>query len=339
MLKSPFALLTGALALLFGLSAASPLQAAALRHFTYQERIGGQVTDLELYATDPEVAQQTATAIWQRLNQQLLFLQGARQLVSRAHLKTTPISPELEQLLSRLQSFCTQSQRAFDPTDAPIRRLWGFDPPALSYQVPKPEALAKALKQVNCTQMEVQRVPLGLFMGSTELSWELFTQGWLVSQGADLLTRSSLTGARLAMGAITYYHGAPADAPAWKVPVVHPRRNNELLTYLYLNNQSLAIVGDYQNYFTHNGRRLSSLLDPRTGYPAYDTIAVYVSAPDPLNAELLARAVAVLDDTGTRELLKSQPRSSITKLVERNGVFLPLNYAPEPLPTPDTRRR
>jgi thiamine biosynthesis lipoprotein ApbE len=68
------------------------------------------------------------------------------------------------------------------------------------------------------------------------------------------------------------------------------------------------------------------LLDPRTGYPTRETVAVSVTAASALDAEMIAYATAVLDDTGTKDLLKRLQRSSVIKIVDRNGLLLPLRY-------------
>ena len=70
-----------------------------------------------------------------------------------------------------------------------------------------------------------------------------------------------------------------------------------------LSDLALSTSGDYQKFFTDaQGRRLSHLLDPRTGWPVQHSLgSVSVVAPDGMTADGLATTLFVLGvDEGLR---------------------------------------
>jgi thiamine biosynthesis lipoprotein len=253
-------------------------------------------------------------------------LQQAQALLEAARKSTVPVPAEVYKLFEKLLKVCELSDGAFDPSDQPLRQLWGFSPDALSYHVPTAAELASVRQLVNCKQIELKSVPPTLYLANPriQISWSQFASGWLMDQALQSLEK--FPAARLSTQGVTYYHGSPLDAPAWKVPVPNPRHPEETMTYLYLKNQALSVLGDYQDYFLHNGVRYSSLLDPRTGLPNSESIAVHVVSATAMDAELIARAVAILDDEGSKQLLKALQRSSVYKIVDRNGLLVPLSY-------------
>lgn len=297
-----------------------------LQKFNHTFMIGQRRFYLEFYAPSEAEAHRQIKSLEDTLQKHQLLLEQAHQALLAARERTVAVSPEIYGLLDKLKSVCQLSQGAFDPTDQPLRALWGFIPDALSYRVPRPDEIQQARQAVDCSQLELKPVPPTLFLGkpNMQLNWDLFSNGWLVDQSLGAL--STLPAAMLRSEHVAYYHGAPPDAPAWKVPVPNPRHPETPFSYLYLKNQALTILGDYQNYFLHNGIRYSSLLDARTGYPNQENVAVQVTSASALDAELIANAAAVLDDAGTQKLLQALQRSNVLKIVDRNGLLVPMTY-------------
>lgn len=313
------------LALLSGLPALA-VSPPPLQKFLHTFEIGNRRFELELYISSESASRRTIQQLQETLQHHQRLLDAARSTLAQARSKTVGLDPEIYALLDKLRSVCQLSQGAFDPTDRPLRELWGFLPEALSYHLPAPAEIQAARQAVDCGNIDLKPVPPTVFLADPrlELDWDLFSAGWLLDQSQKVL--SPLPAAMLKSNTVAYYHGTPPDAPAWKVPVPNPREPEEIFTYLYLKNQALTILGNYQNYFLHNGIRYSSLLDARTGYPNQENIAVQVTSASALDAELIAHAAAVLDDDGTHKLLAALQRSNVFKIVDRNGLLVPMSY-------------
>src|SRR6185436_14620584 len=82
----------------------------------------------------------------------------------------------------------------------------------------------------------------------------------------------SLAGLLINLGGdIAAWGNDAGNQKGWLVGVQNPREpydNAKPLTRLRLANHAVATSGDYERYYTVEGKRYSHLLDPRTGRPA-----------------------------------------------------------------------
>ncbi len=80
-----------------------------------------------------------------------------------------------------------------------------------------------------------------------------------------------------------------------------------------ISNIALATSGDYRNYYEVGGRRVSHLVDPRTGLPASgDLASVSVLHDSAAMADALATALSVL---GVDEALELAERRDLAVLL------------------------
>jgi thiamine biosynthesis lipoprotein len=75
-----------------------------------------------------------------------------------------------------------------------------------------------------------------------------------------------------------------------------------------VTDHGVATSGDYLRHFQFNGRRYGHILDPRTGYPAFnDCRAVSVIAPSCTIAGLLSTSVCILGAKEGLQLIELHP--------------------------------
>ncbi len=79
----------------------------------------------------------------------------------------------------------------------------------------------------------------------------------------------------------------------WRVGIRDPRKPKVLRTVELEARESIVTSGDYERFFTYQGKRYHHLLDPRTGYPVTDTASVTVIDNDPELADSAATALMV----------------------------------------------
>ena len=90
--------------------------------------------------------------------------------------------------------------------------------------------------------------------------------------------------------------GLNAAGEPWRIAVEHPDPGAETFhRVLPLGGWAMATSGDYRNFREWGGRRLSHMIDPRTGRPVDHALAsVTVVADRCMSADGLATAVLVL---------------------------------------------
>ena len=101
--------------------------------------------------------------------------------------------------------------------------------------------------------------------------------------------------------------GPRRDGDAWRVGIDDPARPGEATLYrVDIERGGLATSGDARRFVMHEGRRLSHILDPRTGWPVENAPrAVTVLAATCVEAGTLA-TLALLHGAGAGAFLRAQ---------------------------------
>jgi thiamine biosynthesis lipoprotein len=63
---------------------------------------------------------------------------------------------------------------------------------------------------------------------------------------------------------------------------------------MYLEDKGVDTSGDYERYFTLDGKRYSHIIDPRSGYPAEGVMSATVIAGSSVIADIVATTLCVL---------------------------------------------
>lgn len=88
--------------------------------------------------------------------------------------------------------------------------------------------------------------------------------------------------------------GSPPQGGDWAVMVRDPEHRETPLLTFGIPYGSVVTSGNDENYTVVEGRRLSHIVDPRTGWPVEALKCVSVLSPDPELGDALATAISVL---------------------------------------------
>ena len=89
-----------------------------------------------------------------------------------------------------------------------------------------------------------------------------------------------------------------------------------------VTDHAVATSGDYLRHFTVNGRRYGHILDPRTGYPAFnDCRAVSVIAPSCTIAGLLSTSVCILGAKEGLQLVELHPGAAAAVTTDSTKLY------------------
>jgi thiamine biosynthesis lipoprotein len=80
---------------------------------------------------------------------------------------------------------------------------------------------------------------------------------------------------------------------------------------------AISTSGDYIRYFIKDGKRYHHLLNPKTGYPAYECQSVTVIAKNAVYADGLATGIFILGPQKGMEILKELGFDGV--IVDRDG--------------------
>ena len=123
-----------------------------------------------------------------------------------------------------------------------------------------------------------------------------------------LKKQKEVSGAVIAVGGSILLYGSKADGSDWNVAVQNPRgQDGEAMGVLSLSDTTnVSTSGDYEKYFTQDGKRYHHILDPSTGYPADSgLISVTIVSDSGLLSDGLSTACFVLGKEKGEKLLET----------------------------------
>ncbi|MDY0167962.1 MAG: FAD:protein FMN transferase [Thermoguttaceae bacterium] len=213
---------------------------------------------------------------------------------------------ELLELAGRLHH---QTNKAFDVTSAPLSEAWGFA--GREAHVPGEAELQAAMALVGWQWIELdpRQRTVRLLKEGVRINLGSIGKGYALDRCAEELAAAGVHDFLLHAGgsSIVARGDCIADPPGWIVGIPHPLRPDRRLAELRLKNRALATSGSRFQSFMHEGRRLSHVLDPRTGWPAEGVLTATAIAFDAATADALSTAFFVLGPEGTQQFCEDHP--------------------------------
>jgi thiamine biosynthesis lipoprotein len=200
----------------------------------------------------------------------------------------TPVTLELFGLLKRVFEWEEKTGGTFDPTVAPLVRVWGLRTegrsPGLAELLAARRVTGPSLFTFRESPLRISR--LDALAGIDEGAWG---KGWALDRAAEAARAEGATAVVLDLGGQVLAGGDESS-----VAVAHPRDRGRTVATIRLKDASASTSGNSERGLVVNGRRVGHLLDPRTGEPARDFGSVTVVAKDGLTADILSTAFFVL---------------------------------------------
>lgn len=217
----------------------------------------------------------------------------------------------LLQLAARLHD---ETGGAFDITSAPLSDTWGFS--RRQGKIPTPDELAAAQALVGGDRLELdpERQTVRFSTPGVRLNLGAIGKGYALDQCAEKLLDAGVHDFMIHGGQSSVLaRGSTAGDPAggWLVGVHHPLRRHQRLAEIRLRDRALATSSSEKQFFRHQGRRLSHILDPRTGWPAEGLLSATVLAPTAAMADGLSTAFFVMGVDPTMEFCRNRPELAV----------------------------
>ena len=206
---------------------------------------------------------------------------------------TLKVSPETFYIIQRSKEFYHLSNGAFDITIAPLMDLWGFTNG--DYNTPSEAKIEKALKLVGSDKIILHQSSFVIQFIAPGIKIDLgaIAKGYAIDCAVKKVRAYGIKDFLINAGGQVYCSGERFGKP-WVVAIKNPRAN-ELASYLELKNKAISTSGDYEQYFFKNKKRYAHIINPKTGYPAENSIAsVTVIAEDGLTADALSTSIFIL---------------------------------------------
>jgi len=193
------------------------------------------------------------------------------------------VPAELALAVKLAMDVAQKSDGAYDITVGPLVNLWGFGPTTRRAAPPTPGEILAARSNVGLDLVEVDLDPPALRKKRPGVYVDLSSvgQGIAVDKAAEALERLGVLRYCVDFSGEVRTRGLNAEGQPWRIGVETPTPGvRSLYRVIALSGESIATSGDYRNFIDGQGRRLSHILDPRTGYPVdHALVSVSVIAP------------------------------------------------------------
>ncbi len=240
--------------------------------------------------------------------------------LSRLNATTTAVTVIEDEALGSVAAFALQlaeqSGGAFDPTLAPLLRLWGFGPGPTPALPPPEEALSDARQRVGWQLVELRREACGWAMrrqAPVELDLDAVAQGFTADAVAEALRARGATNFMVEVGGEVVVSGHNAERRPWRIGVDLPLPDTlpgeRLAGVLHVTDCGIATSGGYRRRRSGGGDPAIHIFDGRLGRPlTRERMSVTVVACDGLTAVGLATAALILGpEEGVAWLAKRWP--------------------------------
>jgi thiamine biosynthesis lipoprotein len=236
-----------------------------------------------------------------------------------------PVSPEMLEVLVEAERVAAATGGAFDVTVGPLVEAWGFGPRGVPGPPPAPSALAALRARVGWELLVLDPIQGTAAKRRPELVLDAdgIAPGYAVDRIAAALEELGWIDYLVEIGGEVRARGSGPEGDPWRVGVERADAPpGTVLRALALDGGALATSGDYRSARTVASRRVSHILDPRTGEPVAHTLAAAtVLAPRCVTADALATALMVM---GPDEALAFAEREGLGVLlqVRENGALV-----------------
>jgi thiamine biosynthesis lipoprotein len=205
----------------------------------------------------------------------------------------------------------TLSGGALDITVGPLVKAWGFGTTPIAKH---DKAYIDSLLQfVGMEKVKLEGRKIIKKYPGVKLDVNAVAQGYSVDVISKFFDDKGIKNYLVEIGGEVRAKGTNSRDKYWHVGIDKPSDGNmvpgeELQAIIELNNKSLTTAGNYRKFFEENGVKYGHTIDPKTGFPARNTLlSASVIADDAVTADAWDTAFMVLGFEKSIELLKSLP--------------------------------
>jgi FAD:protein FMN transferase len=227
---------------------------------------------------------------------------------------------ETDRLFNLCQELFFFTRGSFDPSALPLIQLWNWkqQPPV----IPDDAAIQAARALVGWNK--IQRRPGGIFLPQAGMALDLGGIGkeYAVDCVTNMAIERGIQNVLVDFGQDVRVHGHAPDKKFWWIGLDDAKTPGKCWAGVAITDHAVASSGDYLRNFVFNGRRYGHILDPRTGYPAFnDCRAVSIIAPSCTIAGLLSTSVCILGAKEGLQLVELHPGAAGAVTTETTKLY------------------
>jgi thiamine biosynthesis lipoprotein len=227
-----------------------------------------------------------------------LSLYKPYSLISQFNRSTTGLQADrhLQKVVRKAQQVSKKTNGAFDITVQPLVQAWGFGAEPVS-ALPDSAAIQALLKCVGTDKLRLRQNHLQKTSPCVAIDVNGIAQGYTVDVLADFLEKNGIRNYLVELGGEIRVKGQKPDGKLMVIGIEGPAGGNPDDPYpiqkiVRLEKGAITSSGNYRKFYQSGSRKISHLIDPKTGYPLEnELISVTVWAKDAMTADAYDNAL------------------------------------------------
>lgn len=197
---------------------------------------------------------------------------------------------------------------AFDITVGPVVDAWGFGNKTFARH--DTAFIDSLLQFVGMDKVKLEGRKLIKKLPGIKLDVNALAQGYSVDLVCDFFKSKGIRNYLVEIGGEVRGKGTNAKNKLWQIGIDRPKDDNimpgsDLQAIVQIDNKALSTSGNYRAFYVEDGIKYSHEIDPKTGFPARNTLlSTSVVCDDCITADAYSTAFMVLGLEKSKELLK-----------------------------------
>lgn len=260
----------------------------------------GTTYHITWYAEDSTVSQLQIDSILQKIDTSL-SIYNPQSLITKFNNGNSGVVMDnhFRIVLNKSLETYHQTHGIFDITVLPLVQAWGFGPKKVTV-LPDSTTIRSIKACVSSLNLYTKGNALYKRKSCTGIDVNGIAQGYSVDVVANFLEAHGIRNYLVEIGGEIRVkgHKQPGNEKM-KIGIEAPGENDFELSMISkiisVDSGAITTSGSYRKFYESEGKKITHLIDPRTGYPAQnELISVTVFAPDAITADALDNALMVM---------------------------------------------
>ena len=289
-------------------------------------QLGTKIT-IKLQAKESLPVKDVLKAAFDRIHEIELMMSARRsdsiltQINATGKSKGYEIPAELGMIISKAGEYSRLTGGAFDISVGPILNLYRIA--AQTKTSPSEQEIADTKQLVDYRNISLSEDLQSLTLANDSMALDLgaIAKGYAIDEAIAILGEHGVEHALIEAGGDIRVIGKRADGKKWSAGIQDPKgESGECIHILEISGRSVCTSGNYARGYWLGEKRVSHIVDPRTGKPCDQNPSVTVIAPDAITADVLATALSVLGRKGLEIIEKLEGVESFVLTVENGSL-------------------
>ncbi|MEA1889149.1 MAG: FAD:protein FMN transferase [Pseudomonadota bacterium] len=225
-------------------------------------------------------------------------------------------------LIKLSKHYSEMSNGLFNPVIGKLIQAWGFQGSEQPRYPPDQNTIDRLLQQLP-TMNDVD-IEDGRLRGNNswlQLDLGAIAKGYAVSAGLKKMHGLGIKNALINAGGDLCGIGDQGQR-AWRIGIRDPSGEGIIASINLENDECVFTSGDYERYFTHEGKRYHHIIDPRTGYPADQAVSVTVLHKNGALADAASTALFIAGPDDWQQLAKKMAVSDVMMIDKQGRIIM-----------------